>query len=151
MREIQLTKGMNAIVDDDDFELLSGFKWQTVCGGKYAARSTKLDGRKMIYMHRFIMGSPDGGIVDHKNGNTLDNRKENLRMATPCQNSWNMKPKNPRSGYKGVSMHTSGLWQARIRVNYKSIKLGYFRDPAEAHKAYCSAAIKYHGEFARTS
>lgn len=88
--------------------------------------------------------------ADHINGNGLDNRRENLRLATKSQNNANRRiSKNNKSGYKGVSWHkASGKWVAGIKVNGKSINLGGYDTPEQAHKAYCDAAIKYFGEFA---
>lgn len=87
-------------------------------------------------------------FVDHINGNGLDNRRENLRVATPSQNQHNSrKPKNNTSGYKGVYKR-GNKWCAAIAINYKTIFLGYHDTAELAHEAYCKAAIKYHGEFA---
>jgi hypothetical protein len=105
-------------------------------------------------MHRVIMGlsKGDGLEVDHINtGETLDNRRDNLRIANDSEQQSNQrKSRANTSGYKGVGFHKqSGKWRAYIGVNYKLIHLGVFLTPEEAHAAYCEAAIKYHGAFAR--
>jgi len=90
--------------------------------------------------------------LDHINGIKSDNRICNLRLATDSQNDYNSKiPKNNKSGYKGVHPEKrTGKWYSQIQVNKKRICLGTFDTPEEARAAYCAAAIKYHGEFART-
>lgn len=104
-----------------------------------------------IKMHNLLMNATDGTVVDHKNGNRNDNRKENLRIATFSQNGYNSnKPSNNTSGYKGVHWNKSmNAWQARIQVDGKRYNLGYFNDKIDAAKAYNEAAIIYHGEFAK--
>jgi hypothetical protein len=106
---------------------------------------------KRISLHRFITNCPAGMQVDHINLNTLDNRRENLRICTHKENSRNYpKPKNNTSGYKGVCWFKyKKRWKATIHVNKKTIHLGFFDTPEEAYKAYCEASKKYHGEFGR--
>lgn len=90
-------------------------------------------------------------MLDHKNGNPLDCRLENLRPASRFQNGFNRPAnKNTVSGYKGVTLHSEGRWAARITVKRKQINLGHFSTPEAAHKAYCEAAEKYHKLFKRT-
>ncbi len=100
---------------------------------------------------RLITGALPGMIVDHINGDTLDNRRANLRVCTMAQNVRNRKkPRTNTSGYKGVHwMPRHKKWMAKITCAGKHIFLGLFDDPAEAHAAYCAAAKKYHGDFAR--
>lgn len=148
MKKIKLTKGMVALVDDEDFERINSFKW---CVGKtsfhhYAMRR---DGKKTLFMHRFIVDAPKGLLVDHINRNGLDNRKENLRVCTAQQNRRNGGlSKLNTSGYKGVSWN-KGIhkWSAYITANYKRIHLGYFDDKTEAARAYNNAAKQYFKEF----
>jgi hypothetical protein len=153
---IPLTQGCFAIVDPADYPHLSRYKWR-LCRtrGKntlYAERSIRLpNGRySRILMHRQLIDVPEGYIVDHINGNGLDNRRANLRLATIAQNAWNSKKRNPRSGYKGVWFAgDKGLWRAAIVYHDRRIHLGYFKDKIAAAKAYDAAARKYYKEFAR--
>jgi hypothetical protein len=155
MKTIPLSQGRVAIVDDRDFETLNRYKWyaQKIGNTLYAARHAT--GRhRTIYMHRQIPGITDPGIfVDHRNGNGLDNRRQNLRLATKTENARNRPaPKNNTSGFKGVHWHKQGnAYRARIKVNGKNIHLGLFPTPTEAARAYDQAARKYFGEFARTN
>lgn len=148
MREIPLTRSLVALVDDEDYESLSAYKWHARKDGYrfYAARS---HGGSTILMHRVLLGAPAGMAADHLSGDGLDNRRANLRLATHAQNIHNRGAnKNNTSGYKGVSLNR-GRWAAHINVNGKRKHLGSFSYPQEAHAAYCSAAEKLHGEFAR--
>lgn len=152
MKTINLTKGAVAIVDDEDYEELNKFKWQLHSEG-YAVREIWNPGgkRKRVRMHRVIMNTPEGMDTDHRNGNRLDNRKENLRICTRQQNLRNsFVGSNNTTGYKGVAFHKfSGLYHATINVDKKQKSLGYHKTPQEAAKAYNDAALKYFGEFAK--
>jgi len=156
-RKIPLTRGKFAIVDDDDFEKLAGYKWFAVKNGRsfYAHRmknSKKARPRQiLVQMHRVILNAPDGVLVDHINHNGLDNRKANLRLATIEQNSWNRRknPGNFTSKYKGVSWHKlSRKWHARIVYKQKWISIGYFDDEQSAARAYDEKAKELFGDFA---
>lgn len=145
MKKIPLTQGKFAIVDDVDYERLSKFKWYCHCG--YARRMG--DG-KAIHMHREILSPPDGFIIDHANGNRLDNRRENIRICTFAQNTQNAERRSDNSsGYKGVSWHTNKKWRTQIIVNGKVTHVGMFSNIIDAARAYNEAAIKYYGEFAK--
>lgn len=154
MKQIPLTQGKFAIVDDDMFDYLSQWKWQCVSVG-YAQRRTGsiLGKRTWIYMHRQIMNAPKTLEVDHINGNKLDNRRENLRLCTRAQNRRNNNMQmNNVSGFKGVSWaKRDQKWRAKIRVDGRTIHIGNFEDPKEAARAYDAKARELHGEFARTN
>jgi hypothetical protein len=154
-KEIPLTQGKLAIVDDDDYEELSQYQWYAKCSYSmwYAVRDVgKVPHRKHIRMHRVIAKVSDGLSVDHINGDSLDNRKENLRICTHKENSQNRKmPSNNTSGYKGVSVIASGKYQASIGVNGELIYLGLFGSAKQAALAYDKAAIEYHGRFSNTN
>jgi len=173
MKLIPLTQNKFAIVDEDDYDELIKLKWHA---GKYGHKFYAKKGgpatgsRKIrsaqIKMHRFIMKVTDPKIhIDHVNGNTLDNRKSNLRACTMGQNSKNRSSaRNSASKYLGVNTHKKinilsdgtpkkyQYWRAEIRINGKAIFLGQFPFTEEGEilsaKAYDEAAIKYHGEFA---
>jgi hypothetical protein len=155
-RRIPLTQGRFAIVDPADYPRLSRCKWR-LCRtrGKnvlYAERSIRLPGGRYsrMLMHRELLDPPAGYVIDHINGDGLDNRRANLRLATVAQNAWNSRKRNSRSGYKGVCYDKiKGLWRAAIVCHGRRIHLGYFKDKIAAAKAYDAAAIKYYKQFAR--
>jgi hypothetical protein len=149
---ITLTKGKVALIDTEDLLKIAGHSWYFQSG--YAA--TSIGGRKnkkMIYMHRLIMGITDNKIrIDHINHDKLDNRKQNLRACSHSENGKNLpvrKSSNKTSKYKGVYFDKSrDKWTARIKVDYKGIFLGRFDDEKQAALAYNKAAQTYFGEFA---
>lgn len=157
MKEIPLTQGKVTLVDDADYEWLSRFKWKLLIPNKrnhnlYAYRQVCKNGKvSNIWMHREILGTPEGFDTDHINHDGLDNRRANLRIATIPQNHWNQRHiKKTNSGFKGVHWSkTNKQWIARICLNGKRLFLGGFRDRIEAAKAYNEAAIKFCGGFAR--
>lgn len=158
MKHIMLTKGYFALVNDEDDEALSKHKWTAVVMGKrvkrvYAYRRTGWDNlrrryTRTIYMHREILSAPDGFDVDHISGDTLDNQRENLRIATRSQNLANNRRAIGTSGYRGVSPTTSGEL-APFKVLCRGKLIGTFHDKIEAAKAYDAAAVKEFGEFAK--
>ena len=152
-KNIPLPNGLFAIVDDEDYERCSQFKWHLNAQGYAIHDSKKSDGARTITrLSRFIMAAPGHLDVDHIHGNLLDNRKSELRLCTRQQNCCN-RGKSPTntSGYKGVSWHKRARsWTAQIHLNQKKIHLGYFKDILDAAAAYADAAKKFHGEFART-
>jgi hypothetical protein len=149
--------GLEITLDEEDLGLLSepGWRVMNVNGLPYVFRNvSKRRGTPNQLFHRAIMNCPEGMLIDHKNGLTLDCRKENLRICTHAQNMRNRKmSKANRCGFKGVheDCRTPGVFIAQIKFEGKRYRLGRFKDPAEAHAAYCVAATKYHGEFARTA
>jgi hypothetical protein len=118
----------------------------------YVKYSSRKDGLNNNLLHRIIMDNPDDKQVDHINNNKLDNRKENLRVCTHQENSFNKKKNsNNTSGYKGVCWHKQkDKWAAQIQVNGKVKFLGCFATAKVAHDAYCLASAQYHGEFSNT-
>jgi hypothetical protein len=152
MKEIQLTQGRVALVDDADYEYLSQWKWKAYKDRYtwYARRGIRVGFViKTIHMHRLITNAPDGLFVDHINGDGLDNRRGNLRVCTKSENGFNRgKNSNNTTGYKGVTTN-KGKYRAQIRIDGKMCGLGRYTDPVEAAKAYDRAAKKHYGEFAK--
>lgn len=144
MKEIQLTQGKGALVDDEDYERINQHKWYAHEDGKtfYASRhKVSTSGKKIsIQMHRDVLGMSygDGRMCDHKNRNGIDNQKDNLREATKSLNVRNSGIyKNNSSGYKGVKWQKSTkTWVAYKRVNGIQTYLGSYKDPAEASLVY---------------
>ena len=155
MKTILLSQDFVAIVDDEDFAVLSKFKWNvlriTRSALRYAQRSVRVDTNKYrtVLMHTDILGSVDGMEIDHKNGNGLDNRRSNLRFVTHQQNMANKKThKNNTSGYRGVYRH-GNKWLAQMFDNRRCIHLGTFVSFDEAKKARQKAEKIKYGEFCR--
>jgi hypothetical protein len=142
-------------IDTDDLNKIKKFNWVIHPKDKkfYISTKMKIKGKqKNIQLHRFIMNIYNPNIfVDHKNGNTFDVRKSNLRFCNQYQNRHNSKiRKDNSSGYKGVYWHkNNNKWCCRIGCNNRKIFLGYFDNKIDAAKTYNKAALKYHGEFAR--
>lgn len=165
-KEVPLTQDKVALVDDDDYPVVSRYKWHAMhCYEHlwYAATGHN------TYLHRFILNPPRGYTVDHINGNGLDCRKENMRICKLSDNVKNrhcyagqpIKEKgrrphrlnrNNRSGFLGVCHHPlSNKWRAQIIINGKYKHLGFFDVPQQAAEAYDQAALKHYGESARTN
>jgi hypothetical protein len=157
MREIPLSRGKVALVDDDDYERLIAFTWHISTDG-YAyrhQRDTRVDGKRKRYslsMHRYLMGLEYGDerAVDHKNGNKLDNQKTNLRVCTRGENNLNVgRRSNNKSGFKGVYWcNFYKRWVTKTKKDGKRYFIGYFDCPEEAYRAYCARVLELHGEFA---
>jgi hypothetical protein len=156
MKYIELTQGKRTMVDDEDYNELSKYKWYArKTGKKYYVLRHFYAGKKQykhILLHRMIMNTPDGMCTDHINGDGLDNRKSNLRICTISENLMNRgSQKNNASGLKGAYYNKRAKnWQSYIKAENKNIYLGSFRSKEQAHDAYCEASKKYHGEFANT-
>lgn len=160
---ITLTKGYVAVIDAADVPLVEGYSWYAKCEYRrdgslraaYAHRATsKRDGPTlMVSLHRQLMDPPDEMQVDHIDADGLNNRRENMRLATHQQNMQNhRKHRNNKSGVKGVCWHIHGKkWNASIQVNGKKKSLGYFGCIQAAAAAYAAASEKHHGDFGRTS
>lgn len=145
--KINLTKGLQAIVDDEDYAYISTFSWHA-SAKNYAASSDVVNGkRKGLLMHRIIMNAPHGLTVDHINGNKLDNRKENLRLATMQENSWNRSVRGS-SGFLGVR-RAGKSWIAVIYPNLKVLSLGTYKTRELAGAAFNEAAKIIYGNFAK--
>lgn len=150
MKGLQLTKNREAIIDDEDFEFLNQWKWSIHQAGRYqyAARQNK---GKIIKLHRLLMKAKAGDVVDHKNGDTLDNRRSNLRLCSKGQNNMNVKKRiDNKSGFKGVCFKR-GKWMAYIQANKKWKHLGYHESAEAAALVYDIAAKEMHGEYAKVN
>lgn len=151
MREIPLTRGLVALVDDEDAEWLGQFRWCAINGKRgifYAARAVNC---RTVLMHRLIINAPPGRLVDHRDCNPLNNCRDNLRLATHSQNAANRGVrKGCSAGVKGVHRHGE-YFIASICVDGQKMRLGRFASPEDAHAAYADAARKYFGEFARAA
>ncbi len=149
---IHLTRGRFALVDVADFERVSAHSWSSGIRDAYAI--SRIIGN-VVTMHRFLMAPERGVLVDHINGDGLDNRRSNMRFATYSQNLQNKRAvANSAVPFKGVMRTVTGpykkiVFTANIREDGKKRRIGTFRTPEDAARAYDGAARILHGEFAR--
>jgi hypothetical protein len=150
MKRIKLTHGKFAIVDNDDFDMLSEHKWCAVKKSKTFYAVSRING-KVVYMHHLILSIRKNQVIDHIDGNGLNNRRENLRRATRQQNLLNRGvQKNNSSGKKGVTYcRQTKKWRAIIAYKRKQVCLGRHESKELASMAYKRAAKKYHKQFAK--
>lgn len=153
--ELPLTQGKVALIDEADYTFLKAFNWYaTQCRGKwYAVRNGRKGEPRKIYLHGFLSGTLDGE-TDHRNGDTLDNRRQNLRSATHRRNMQNSRKRTTgRYAFKGICFHGNAAhskrpWQARITIRGRRRSGGYFSTIEEAARAYDALARSHFGEFA---
>ena len=147
--------GHKVLIDEDDAHILSRYSWRapTNRNKTYVRCDTRKQGKKVyLLLHREILGLKVGDKLqaDHINGNSLDNRRENLRVVTPRQNNLNSKKKYSKHGnrFRGISTRKYGF-PSQIRVNGKLQHLGTYKTDVEAAYAYDMASLEHHGEFGR--
>lgn len=155
--ELRLSQGKLTTIDRADLELVESygrwrqFKSSSGCTYYAMAAIRKPDGRQTsLLLHRLLTGAPKGVRVDHRDGNGLNNRRSNLRLATGTQNCSNRAhAQNNTSGFKGVSSaKRGGKWKAYVSVNHNKIHLGYYTDRWAAAVAYNVAALGHFGDYA---
>ena len=159
MRELELSGGNSCLVDDDDYDFLNQFKWWCSDNGdgyKCARRTHPAAGKPDIRMHRMLTAAMPGDMVDHKDGNSLNNQRSNLRLCTRSQNTANSKPQESKkySNYRGVSVvkdrtKTRQYWTAQARKDGVLHHVGCFPTEEDAALAYDKKAVELHGEFAK--
>ena len=150
MKQIELTQGKFALVDDDDFEELNQYNWCFSHG--YAVRYVTVSVKRTTQgMHRLVTNCATDMDVDHINHDRLDNQKANLRVCSTSENCHNQKVRTyaKSSRFKGVCFNKKlGKWEAKIQLNNKQKYLGLFENEIDAAIAYNNAAIEFFGEFA---
>ncbi len=158
MKEIPLSRGQVAIVDDADYDYLMQWSWhadkRSDGNGYYVSTKVRVGGKQQtVYMHGLLLGVAPGERGDHRDGNGLHNWRSNLRKASAAQNQYNKrKLKTKTSLFKGVYFFKrDDKWRAQINFNGKSIHLGLFNDEASAARAYDTAAGQLFKEFVRTN
>lgn len=146
--KLPLSNGGFSLIDQEDLEKVSSYTWMVNYNGSNNIVETTKKPRQSL--SRMIMDAPNDKLVDHINGNTLDNRKENLRLCSYEENSRNTRLYSTNtSGFRGVQWSKGDRrWKVRITVKFKRIYLGVYKNILDAARAYDEAAKKYHGEFA---
>lgn len=153
-REIPLTQGMVAIVDDEDYDFLNQWKWFARRSARsktfYAARTVRVGAgeRRALFMHGHLMPPIGNWRPDHADRNGLNNQKANLRYALPGQNMANRELTRRSAPLRGVHQLKNQTWQARIQQDGRPQSLGAYATPEEAARAYDAKALELHGEFA---
>lgn len=153
--EIELTQGKKALVDDADLWKIMPYHWYAARGsdGRWYAWGRPRTGRRnwtRIKMHRLLLDAPKAAMVDHLNGDGLDNRRDNLRLCTNEQNQQNSGARKGSSRFKGVSWNArKRKWRVAFRALGQFYYVGYFSDETEAARAYDEAILKICPEFAR--
>ena len=149
MLTIKLNRDKVALIDNQDWILVSQYKWFWNKARRNVYRNKK--DKKSSFIHRLIMNPPNDMDVDHANGNPLDNRRSNLRICTRSQNNCNKaKQCNNTSGYKGVYWDKkNNKWRAKVSVNKRDYCMGRYKNIIDAVKAYNNGAKILHGKFAR--
>lgn len=154
---VPLTQGRSAFIDDDFARVVGAFRWYAMRIGQtfYAVSRVDEQSNRYTYLHHFIfellgIDIPEGMTVDHADRDGLNNRLDNLRLATQTQQNWNQsKRANNKSGYIGVSFHkTSRKWVACACLNGTNRNLGYFDDPISAAIVRDEFIKKHRGDFA---
>lgn len=155
MKEIVLTQGKVALIDDADYAWLNERRWHAkkMAGIWYAARFQRLGGKGVtILMHREIMATPGGLVVDHIDGDGLNCQRGNMRNCPQRDNIMNQRPQRARSSkYRGVRWRKGDRWEARIKINGRAMQLGCFATQEDAARSYNAAARTYFGAFARVN
>jgi hypothetical protein len=142
----------HATVDPGDLHKLSQHAWHLHSDGYAFRRVGSGPAKTLEYMHRLVLEAPAGSLVDHVDGNRLNNTRSNLRLATPSQNAANSRDRTRKSGFRGVYPHTqTGRWIAQISIGGRPKHLGIFDEPQAAARAYDVAARAKWGPFARTN
>lgn len=155
-REVPLPGGLFALIDENDAAAVLRYRWHVMRRGhthyaKYTLPWTPDGRRPALLMHRLILGATNDDLVDHRDGNGLNNQRSNLRVCTAAENLRNARTRvDNASGLKGVGFdRRANRYHARIFLNGRTKHLGYFASAEEAHAAYCRAASDAFGDFAR--
>lgn len=151
---VTLTKGYEAIVNVSDLAVICGFNWSALTSPRRSAvYACRVSNGQMVLMHRAILGASRGDEIDHKDGDGLNNRRENLRQCTRSQNNCNIGLRTDnKSGFKGVFKEArSNKWRAEVQIGGRIRRLGLFNSAVDAHAARCIAVSEMHGEFGRVS
>lgn len=154
MKPVPLTQGTFALVDDKDYERVMKHKWRFGGGNGHpaAVRTARINGRRTTVLLSHYILATRFPVIDHADGDPMNNQRCNLRPCTRLQNAKNRKIQKHSSRYKGVSyFKATGKWQCSIGINGGKKHLGFFDDEREAAYAYDISAIHFYGRFARTN